>query len=122
MTRSKFKPSGMVRPDTVFHLCSQFDGNGTPPSLQGPTAKMRGPLLRLLGHSPTSNRPRPITASAWNCRGAIDNSIWSICRRCRQTAAWPMFAAISRKATYSRPSCAVLSITAAVFFASSSVS
>ena len=65
----------------LSHLCSQF---GTPPSLQGPTAKMRGPLLRLLGYSPTSNRPRPITASAWNCRGAIDNSIWSICRRCRQ--------------------------------------
>ena len=24
MTGPKFKPSGMVRPDTVFHLCSRF--------------------------------------------------------------------------------------------------
>ena len=26
MTKPKFKPRGMVRPDTVFHLCSRFDG------------------------------------------------------------------------------------------------
>ena len=26
MTKPKFKPKGMVRPDRVFHFCSRFDG------------------------------------------------------------------------------------------------
>jgi hypothetical protein len=26
MAKPKFEPTGMVRPDTVFHLCSRFDG------------------------------------------------------------------------------------------------
>ena len=26
MTKLKFKPRGMVRPDSVFHLCQEIDG------------------------------------------------------------------------------------------------
>ena len=48
-------------------------GSGTPSSPQGPTAKMRSPLLRLLGHSPTGKKRAPTMVSAWNCRAVIDN-------------------------------------------------
>jgi hypothetical protein len=26
MTKLKFKPRGMVRPDSIFHLCQEIDG------------------------------------------------------------------------------------------------
>jgi len=49
MTKPKFKPRGMIRPDTVFHLCSRFDGEWYTTITARPDVKDAEPIIAIAG-------------------------------------------------------------------------
>jgi hypothetical protein len=49
MTKPKFKPRGMVRPDTVFHLCSRFDGEWYATITARSDVKDADPIVAIAG-------------------------------------------------------------------------
>jgi len=49
MTKPKFKPRGMVRPDTVFHLCSRVDGEWYATITARSDLKAGDPIVAIAG-------------------------------------------------------------------------
>ena len=49
MTKPKFKPRGMIRPDTVFHLCSRVDGEWYATITARPDVKDAEPIIAIAG-------------------------------------------------------------------------
>ena len=49
MTKPKFKPRGMVRPDTVFHLCSRVDGEWYATITARSDVKGAEPIIAIAG-------------------------------------------------------------------------
>jgi hypothetical protein len=49
MTKPKFKPRGMVRPDTVFHLCSLVDGEWYATITARSDVKGADPIIAIAG-------------------------------------------------------------------------
>jgi len=49
MAKPKFKPRGVVRPDTVFHLCSRFDGEWYATITARSNVKDADPIVAIAG-------------------------------------------------------------------------